>query len=164
MKFKNLLIAALAAVSTSVPAFARIDDGTQKLLQTLQSSGIAITVNEHCDGTAHGTYSWAGFRRQIDLCPGQSIDARDHGTVRHEAWHAIQHCVQAQRGCAVTAINDDRHDLYDFAYKILGQEFIARIHQSYPRSEWDSEVEAFLAEHSLSADEITAMFRKVCLS
>lgn len=164
MKLKNFAIAALAAVTTSVPAFARVDNGTQKLLQTLQASGITITVNDDCDGTSHGSYQWAGFKRQIDLCPGSTIDASDHGTVRHEVWHAIQHCVQAVRGGDVTALNDNRHELYDHALKVLGPEFISRIHTVYPRSEWDSEVEAFLAEHALSAADIEQMFRKVCLS
>ena len=77
---------------------------TKELINTLRRSGIQLTINGiDCDlGITHGTYSYNGIRRAMLLCPGESFDPIDHATVRHETWHAIQHCINVSRGTAMT--------------------------------------------------------------
>ena len=45
--------------------------------------------------------SFVGMKREMHLCPGATVDAIDHATVRHEAIHAVQHCVNVARGTVV---------------------------------------------------------------
>ena len=49
------------------------------------------------------------MKRAFILCPGDEVMLLDHMVVRHEAVHAIQHCVNMARGTSVFTpiINDD---------------------------------------------------------
>ena len=97
---KRILLAAVAAAATFMPVQAEIQDGTSRLLETLDREGILVTVNsDKClTNGADGQYRWLGFQREMILCPGDIVDADDHNTVRHETIHAIQHCFNAARG------------------------------------------------------------------
>ena len=97
---KRMLLAAIAAAACIMPAAAEIQPGTSSLLETMDENGVLITINpKMCDeGRTQGQYRWLGFQREIVLCLGDTVDAGDHNTVRHETVHAIQHCVNAIRG------------------------------------------------------------------
>ena len=98
--FKKLCVAAVAAMATLIPVGAEVQPGTSSLIETIDAIGILVTINhEECAaGIYNGQYRWLGFQRELRLCPGRTVDARDHETVRHEVIHAIQHCINVARG------------------------------------------------------------------
>ena len=164
---KNLAIAAITAVSTIVPVAAEVQPGTESLLRTVQEGGILVTYNvDACKTTnAHGTYKWAGLRREITLCPGRTVDAIDHNTVRHEVIHAIQHCVNAIRGTSMdTSIITDADEFKEFVVENLSQKYIKRILEVYPKDQWATELEAFAGANAYTAAQLEVFFRKACMA
>ena len=97
---KRIALAAIAAAACIMPVAAEVQPGTASLIETIDENGILVTINhEECaTGVYNGQYRWLGFQRELRLCPGASVDARDHETVRHETIHAIQHCINVARG------------------------------------------------------------------
>ena len=160
---RNLTVAAITAIATISPAMARVEDSTADLLKGLAANGIHITFNEQCDGTVHGSYQFAGMKRSMHLCPGDTVDAIDHMTVRHEAIHAIQHCVNVGRG---TSINDpvlSYEELRDLVNKHLSVERVNWIKANYPESDWLVEFEANVMAEIATADQILEFFTEACV-
>ena len=132
--FKKLFVAAVAAMATFVPVGAEVQPGTSSLIETISSNGILVTINhEDCAGSGtNGSYRWLGFQREMRLCPGNTVDAVDHNTVRHETIHAIQHCVNVARGTSTdTPIIDDADDFATFVLTHLTQEEIEFVYAAY---------------------------------
>ena len=164
---KKLVLAAVAAAATFMPVAAEVQPGTESLLRTVEEGGILVTYNVDACATdnAHGSYRWAGLRREIRLCPGHTVDAIDHNTVRHEVIHAIQHCVNAIRGTSMdTPIITDRNDFEEFVVENLSQEYINRVLRVYPRDQWPTELEAFAGANAYTAAELEVFFRQVCMA
>ena len=162
---KRIALAAIAAAACIMPAAAEIQPGTGRLLETLENSGILITLNhEECfNGTYNGQYRWLGFQREIRLCPGDTIDAKDHNTVRHEVVHAIQHCVNVARGTSTdTAVINDPDQLMVWAREHLTRREIQWIQDTYPRDQWMTEIEAFAGANAYTSAELEEMFLEVC--
>ena len=163
---KSLALAGLAAVMTAMPSFARVEPETKQLLDTLQSGGIALSFNdaELCTGGYLGRYRFMGMIREMALCPGPTVDAIDHATVRHEAWHAIQHCVNTMRQTpSNTPVQQDYEQLTAYINEGLSEETVSFIKRSYPQEHWWIEFEANLAE-LLTATEIEELFREACMA
>jgi len=164
---KRVITAALAALSLCLPVKAAIDPNTDELLQTLQADGIQVAFNTAtCKRRdIYGSYTFrprTGWR-MMTFCTGETIDAIDHSTVRHEAIHAIQHCANKRRGTSYTTplLNDPvRFQQEVFANLYVSE--IEGIQKHYPRSDWEVEYEAFLYERTLTASEIKVWFQKVC--
>lgn len=164
---KKLVLAAVAAAATFMPVAAEVQPGTESLLRTVQEGGILVTYNVDACNTdnAHGSYRWAGLRREIRLCPGQTVDAIDYETVRHEVFHAIQHCVNAIRGTSMdTPIITDPNEFKEFVIANLSQEYINRVLRVYPRDQWPTELEAFAGANAYTAAELEKFFRQVCMA
>ena len=164
---KKLVLAAVAAATAFMPVAAEVQPGTESLLRTVEEGGILVTYNvDACDtDNAHGSYRWAGLRREIRLCPGQTVDAIDHNTVRHEVIHAIQHCVNAIRGTSMdTPIITDPNEFKEFVIANLSQEYINRVLRVYPRDQWPTELEAFAGANAYTAAELEKFFRQVCMA
>ena len=164
---KKLVLAAVAAAATFMPVAAEVQPGTESLLRTVEEGGILVTYNVDACATdnAHGSYRWAGLRREIRLCPGQTVDAIDHETVRHEVLHALQHCVNAARGTSMdTPIITDPDEFKEFVIANLSQEYINRILEVYPRDQWPTELEAFAGANAYTASELEKFFRQVCMA
>ena len=164
---KKLVLAAIAAAATFMPVAAEVQPGTESLLRTVEEGGILVTYNVDACATdnAHGSYRWAGLRREIRLCPGRTVDAIDHETVRHEVLHALQHCVNAIRGTSMdTPIITDRNDFEEFVVENLSQEYINRVLRVYPRDQWPTELEAFAGANAYTAAELEKFFRQVCMA
>jgi len=162
---KKLCLAAITAVATILPVSAEIQPGTDSLIRTIDENGILVTINhEECaTGTYSGQYRWLGFQRELRLCPGRTVDARDHETVRHEVIHAIQHCVNVARGTSTNmSIIDDPDMLMDFAEANLTPREIEWITQTYPRSQWLTELEAFAGANAYTSSELEELFIEVC--
>ena len=163
----NKIFGAVAAVAMAVtPAAARVESGTVPLIDLIGSSGIAVRYNsDDCDsGEYLGVYKHRGMKRAFILCPGATVDAQDHMVVRHEAIHAIQHCVNSARGTSVfTPIVDDTNDLMEFVLEYLSVEEVEAIKRAYPKDHWLVEFEAFAGMHAFTADELAEMFTQACL-
>ena len=165
MKLRNLLVTTVAAIATVVPSpvFATT---TYELLEVLRNSGIKVTINStRCDGTILGSYRFHGMARTMNLCPGDTVDAIDHETVRHETWHAIQHCVNTARGTdANSPVIEDIQDLVSVANETLSTTQVEAIKASYPVEHWAVEFEAYVAETVYTNDDLKAHFLDACVA
>ena len=104
------------------------------------------------------------MKRAMVLCPGSDVDAEDHMVVRHEAIHAIQHCVNMARGTSIyTPVINDDDELMVFVRTHLEDDFIESVKRNYPKDHWRIEFEAFAGMHAYTADELAEMFTKACL-
>ena len=163
---KNIAAGIAGILLAVTPSFARIEDGTKPLIDLIGDSGIAVRFNtEECDsGEYLDVYQHLGMKRAFILCPGEDVDATDHMVVRHEAIHAIQHCVNTARGTSVyTAVLEDEADLMDFVRDHLSDEEIAQIKHAYPQSQWNIELEAFAGMHAYTSDDLAELFTTACL-
>ena len=162
---KRILMAAIAAAACIMPAAAEVQPGTTRLLETIDDSGILVTINhpECATGIYNGQYRWLGFQREMRLCPGDIVDAGDHNTVRHETIHAIQHCVNVARGTSTdTAVIDDADQLLRWASEYLSRRELQWIQDTYPRDQWMTEIEAFAGAKAYTSSELEEMFLEVC--
>ena len=162
---KKLLMAAIAATATFMPVAAEVQPGTSSLLDTISSNGILVTINhEDClTNGANGQYRWLGFQREMRLCPGRTVDAEDHNTVRHETVHAIQHCINVARGTDTdTPIIDDPDTFKNFVVENLSQEEIEWIMTMYDESQWLTELEAFAGAEAYTSSQLEQLFLEAC--
>ena len=162
---KRIALAAIAAAACIMPAAAEIQPGTSSLLETLDENGVLITINHpECDTASYsGQYRWLGFQREMRLCPGDTVDAGDHDTVRHETVHAIQHCVNVARGTNTdTPVINDVTMLMSWAKEHLSQREIDWIQRAYDRSQWLTEIEAFAGARAYTSSELEEMFLDAC--
>ena len=163
--FKKLCVAAVAAMATIIPVGAEVQPGTSSLLDTMSANGILVTINhtECSTGTYNGQYRWLGFQREMRLCPGHTVDANDHTTVRHETIHAIQHCVNVARGTSTdTPIIDDPEVFKEFIKANLSTPMVEWIMSTYDESQWLTELEAFAGANAFTSSELEELFLETC--
>ena len=157
----------MAAVAMTVtPAASRVESGTAPLIDLIGNSGIVVRYNSSdCDSDEYlGLYRHRGMQRAFILCPGDDVDALDHMVVRHEAIHAIQHCVNVMRGTSVyTPIVQDVNELMEFVYDHLSIQEVENIKRAYAKEHWLIEFEAFAGMHAFTANELAEMFTQACL-
>ena len=161
---KNIFIGACTTLATALPSVASTYSHSD-LIKLLDTNGIPVTINNatHCDGSIHGNYRFAGIQRQMNLCPGAEIDDRDLSTLRHETWHAIQHCVNSARGTAAnTPVNTDTDELAEMVNTILPYQVVSAIKAGYPQDHWLIEFEANVVERLLTAEELANTFIEAC--
>ena len=168
MKLRNILVGLTSAVLLfPSPSLARVEASTGDLLRVLADNGIQITVNdpESCDGTYHGKYQWAGMKRWMILCPGEETDAGDHDTVRHEAVHAIQHCINVARGQTNYNLPIAKPEkVWEMAKELLPPSIIGAIGTNYDEDQWLVELEAAMLARNLSSMEIAELFVNACVA
>ena len=158
---------AAAILVAATPSLARVETGTKDLINTVADAGIHVEIDsQSCidEPGHHGWYRFAGMKRQLVLCPGDEVTAIDHDTVRHEVFHAIQHCVNAGRGTAINMpINQDHAKLIENAEYVLPGKTIQWIKNSYPEKDWLIEMEANLAAEIFTAEQLEELFRNACV-
>lgn len=143
---------------------ARAERNTHELIRTVQEHGIKVTFNsDRCDGTVLGSYRFIGMKRQMNLCPGSTVDPHDHSTVRHEVWHAIQHCVNTSRGTPVNSPVTKPEKLVQWVNDVVPSHTVSDVKSSYPQSQWGIEFEANAAELTFTAEEIKEIFLETCV-
>jgi hypothetical protein len=163
--FKQLALGALGLVLSVSPSLARVEEGTYSLLETLEHNGVSVVYNTgSCDGTVYGLYMWSGFRREMVLCPGDTVTAIDHKTVRHEVSHSIQHCVNAARNTSVNSPIMSIDELVDAVNTVLSQERVSEIKSLYSEDEWAVEFEANVMAEIFTATELKDMFLRACVA
>ena len=158
--------AALVASFTlcATPALARIDQGTTPLLQSLPSYGITVALNPPgCSQSGfHGSYNTA--TKKLMVCYTGRPVAEDHDTVRHETFHAIQHCVATKRRSTSALLEPilTGAGLRSFVSNTLSDREIIDIKSHYPRNRWNTEMEATAAAKRYTAYQMKALLRQWC--
>ena len=153
----------IAAATFAMPATARVDPDSVALLQTLQEYGVTVHYNstKGCTGGHHGSYNTA---KVMHLCyRGSQPTAEDHNTLRHEAFHYLQHCANERRGgtgLRPLAINPGERQ--QFVLKALGNGYISQIKSLYPARAHQIELEAFAAAETYTAGELITYIRSWC--
>ena len=163
ISLKNIFISACAIVATALPSVASTYSH-QDLIELLDNNGIPVTINsDKCDGAIYGNYRFVGMQRQMNLCPGDSVDDHDLSALRHETWHAIQHCVNSARGTKPnTPVQMDLEKLAEVVNTHLHYEVVSAIKAGYPREHWLIEFEANVVERLVTAEELADVFIEVC--
>ena len=163
ISLKNIFISACAVVATALPSVASTYSH-KDLIELLDNNGIPVTINsENCDGTIYGNYRFAGMQRQLNLCPGVSVDDHDLSALRHETWHAIQHCVNSARGTDPnTPVQMDQEKLAEVVNTHLHYKVVSAIKDGYPEEHWLIEFEANVVERVFTPQELADVFIKAC--
>ena len=160
---KRLMTAALAAVSFALPVSAEIQPGTYDLLDTVEDH-LTVKYNTGSCSQPGVVGSYKLGNKTLTLCPGLEATADDHDTVRHEVWHAIQHCLGDADSYSLTPVfKPNTPDWWKFVGADLTVATAGHIQDSYPKSAWDVEYEAFVMAQTLTSSEIEGLFIKSCV-
>jgi hypothetical protein len=158
---QSLAACAVAAVSVSTPALARVEPGTTQLLQTLTDYGVTIQYNPpSCNGRFKGRYN---THKIMTLCYQGVPTASDFDTVRHETWHFLQHCAELNRGgnlIAPLAQNSTKRTTW--VTKVLNPSSINQIKRNYPEAHHQIELEAFAAAQHYTATDLINYIQVWC--
>ena len=161
---KKFIAAAIAACSIALPATATIQPGTPDLIRTV-SKHMTVVFNKGATCAKPGVVgSYQSANKTLTLCPGLEVDADDHDTVRHEVWHAIQHCLTPLGADSLEPVievgNEEYWDLVADNLSIKQAKFIQ---EHYPKRAWHIENEAFVAASTLTSSEIEQVFIDSCV-
>ena len=162
MKLLHLCAAsAVAAVSMALPALARVDPNSTRLLQTLNEYGVTVRYNPSgCGRHYQGMYQTS---KVMTLCYSGKPTASDHDTLRHETFHYLQHCAALHRnepGLVPLAINPSERN--QWVSQVLKRGHIQQIQRLYPSQKHQIELEAFAAAHHYSANDLIGMIHAWC--
>ena len=156
------LAAFIAAITLSVPAVAKVDSGTPRLLQTLNEYGVTIQYNpSDCGGGFMGRYNTSKI---MTLCYRSTPTANDHNTVRHETAHFLQHCASIRRGevgLHPLAVNTTKRNRW--VTQVLNAHKINRIKSSYNPRVHQIELEAFAMADHYSANDLVSLIKSWCI-
>ena len=140
-------------------------ENSYELLQAVNRTGVDVRINSNeCNGNflgmfRHNSNLTAG---QMVLCPGRVVDNIDHLTVKHEAMHLIQACVNYSRGTTYETPVMSLDTLVEMVNQHVPAEEVTFIKANYDRSDWLVEFEAHLAEHEYSYDFLINMLNEAC--
>ena len=132
--FKFIASAAIAASALFAPSAEAYTHGQQQLLNALDTAGVTVESGE-CESTdSYGFFAPA--YNYIGICTNVATTYEQQWeTLRHEAVHAAQRCVNPGMDELVTSrryleLNSDPNELH-------------WITLNYPKSHWYAEFEAF---------------------
>ena len=158
----SLAACAVAAVSVAMPALAKVDPGTPRLLQTLNEYGVTVRYNP--PGCGEG---WAGrysTDKVMSLCYSGQPDADDHDTVRHETAHFLQHCATLRRGGrGITPLAINPGERSQWVSQVLRRGHIDQIKSVYPERVHQIELEAFAMAAHYDANDLIGLIRSWCV-
>ena len=181
MKLKNIAIgmcAALAAAFTPIGAKANINDmdAHSRLWDTLEEAGVTLVMNSHtyCDKDTAGAYS--STHMVMFICqesartPYKPIEWTpfDLDTLRHEAHHVVQDCLNGGIGDNKFSPLFDREDEFTaFVEGSLTPDEIDWVIKTYASQGADEEMiiqelEAFASAKSVSAGTIADAVNNTC--
>jgi len=165
------------ALTAAAPAQANVFENHRELLSAIESVGVSTYINpsQVCDGTINGAY--ISSARALVVCQDNSTPdgpevqwtANDLDTLRHEAQHLIQDCVDGGVGDnALAPLFDTDDQLIEYINNSsLTAEQIQRIIDVYTERGADAhvlrlELEAFVTATDISADRIATVLTTVC--
>ena len=156
------LAALIAAATFAMPAFARVDPDTQRLITTMESYGVTVQYNpSECSEGHQGSYNTS---KVLTLCYNGRPTASDHDTVRHEAFHFLQHCAAIQRGdYGITPLAVNTTARNQWVSTVLSDGHIYNIKETYPERAHQVELEAFAAAHHYSAHNLIGLIKSWCV-
>ena len=163
---KQLMALSGAACLSLLPAQARIESGTGDLLRLMDRYG--VTVKEGTTANCRGAMGLISFKPgsvKVDICFSGTPTAKDHDTVRHEAWHLVQYCSMIKSGVpskALPTVITDRNEYIQFVQSNLSNNAIERIRRIYPSHHHGAELEAFAAAKAYTANQIAHTMRLTC--
>ena len=138
-KVASALVGATLFLTPGVKA--GIDDDHLRLIQTLESNGIMVVVNEpefcndeEIDGfyvPSHNVLGVCQDNRNILTNTEYDWTPNDYDTLRHEAQHALQDCISGKDNGESRLLIDDRHKFIKFATGQLTAQQIELIYQVY---------------------------------
>ncbi len=186
-KVKSLFIA-LIMVGVAAPVVASptyenrelIDDHIE-LLQTIADLGVSVYINDHtkCNQERDVAGYWHGARQTFVLCQesirrsanpvfeGETLLASDDDldTIRHEAHHVIQDCLDGYLDGGLNPYFDDQ-DLATFleGYPDWKENKIVELYREdgAPEDVIKHEIEAWAVADTVSAKSITKVIKQVC--
>ena len=160
--FHTMAAAAVAVVSMSIPALAKVDPGSPQLIQTLNEYGVTIEYNpSSCGQGFMGRYSTA---KVMTLCYQGAPTAADHDTLRHETFHFLQHCASLRRGVnGITPLAINPSQRQQWVSSVLRTGEINQIKSVYPVRVHQIELEAFAAASHYSAAELASLIESWCI-
>lgn len=178
-KFFALLAAATAFTATPALAANTIQDH-QDLKETLERVGVEVFVNhqEHCkDNWGGGFYATSRGNSAIMICQdnGQGVrnnymvpwTANDLDSLRHEAHHVVQDCIDDGKGDGELGPLFEGEALKDFVKEGLSPRRIKWVIETYTSKGADEEtiileLEAFAVAANVGPDRIASAINKFC--
>ena len=176
MNFKALTLAALTTAATFAAPAAQarnVDQAHINLAQAVTATGITVKINPaSCDTTNAMGWYWAANREMV-ICQenrGRNFGAdyevnwtaEDLDTLRHEAQHLIQDCMDGSLDGSLSSVYKAPIDL---GVEILGKDGISRILNAYSEASEHiqvMEIEAFSVAAMNDPAEQTADIAKYC--
>ena len=141
MSFKSFIASAfIAATAAIAPAQAYTPAGGVELFSALDEAGVKITTGD-CEAKGlTGTYGFfMPSKNWIHICEDVAVsDAQQWETIRHEAVHAAQFCMDSSMQTTVM-----KHSWIDDNYSKSDWSFIK---QAYDKSDWLIEISAELRQ------------------
>ena len=137
MSFKSFIAAAFVAATSAIAPVQAMPEGGVGLLKALDQAGVEYSTGE-CE--PHGITGVHGFfmpaKNWIHICTDDNpSEAQVWETMRHEAVHAAQYCVNPSMSFTVMSskflLENGRQSDWDF------------IRRAYSKEDWAIELEAF---------------------
>ena len=149
---KFFATAAVAAATIATPSLASLDAGEAKLADALDQAGVAVYVGECPTDKFYGLYN--SKKNAIAICTNVAESAEQRWeTLRHEAVHAAQACVNPSMAFTVKSsqylMSNGLQSDWDF------------IQKAYDRKDWAIELEAFTLMRS-SNSEVATIVNNAC--
>jgi len=171
----KLFIAVIAALSIATPASAGVFEEHKHLWNTLGELGVVTHINnpDMCEGDNDGAYH--PYTGDFVVCQDKAVSdkeavwtANDLDTIRHEAFHVLQDCLDGwEDNATLTPYNSPKTlagFLADSSYTLEQLKSIAAHYKSRGADNLDVvlELEAFAAADSLSATQIANLLNRHC--
>ncbi len=171
--FKALTLAAVTAAATFAAPGAKalnVDNGHIRLARAVVSTGIELKVNPiECNLKPAMGWYWAAQNEMV-ICqerakggtPETYWTAEDLDTLRHEAQHLIQDCMDGARDGNLGSVYEEPINL---GKRVLGTEGIARILSAYSEASDHikvMEIEAFSVARMNDPEEQARDIAKFC--
>jgi hypothetical protein len=153
---------------------AKMDSSHDELRKSLNDVGVKVILNETdlCDGSKSGMYS--PDYNAIIICQDDRIETsdqevewteNDYDTLRHEAQHVVQDCMEGINNQKMSLFFDDRIEYLEFVVMGLTKSEFFQIVESYRSFDNDiilNELEAFVVAKNVKSETIASAVRGVC--
>ena len=151
--FKSVAIAAISAATViASPALASVTEGERNLVSALDQAGVEVHVGECPTDKAYGLYFPS--KNAIAICTNVATTVEQRWeTLRHEAVHAAQRCVNPSMAFTVKSS--------DYLLKNGLQSDWSFIQKAYDREDWAIELEAFTLMRS-SNSNVASVVNSAC--
>ena len=153
---------------------AKMNSSHDELKRALNDVGVKVILNETdlCDGSKSGMYS--PDYNAIIICQDDRIETsdqevewteNDYDTLRHEAQHVVQDCMEGIDNQKMSLFFDDRIEYLEFVVMGLTKSEFFQIVEAYRPLGNDillNELEAFAVAKGVKPDTIAKAIRGVC--